>query len=243
MPSNWLFMTLCIRLESRNIFSFLFSHLSFTRVLRLMLPTATVICCSSTRCDFYIASNEINLFKKMFHFDTLIENATARTRVGWMKKLKHKQNETRRECDGRVRVSCRDEWEAVTGLGRESNCKADWAWDIVRYITRSKGFFAVRSSLRNVSTSIHQWHSRSNLCLLSETDLCQVEVGRWTFWLWILPSSDHKTLFTAFIIALHLMSFCLITACVFARVSHRRAFPLHYHIIPKHKGEVIYGRV
>lgn len=38
---------------------------------------------------------------------------------------------------------------------------------------------------------------------------------------------DHKTLFTAFIIALHLMSFWLITACVFARVSHRRAFSLH----------------
>lgn len=157
----------------------------------------------------------------------------------WLKM--QKISETRRQ-DGRMNAIV----ESVVRWMNGSNCEADWAWDIVRYITRSKGFFAVRSSLRNTSTSIHQWHSRSNLCLLSETDLCQVEVGRWTFWLWILPSSDHKTLFTAFIIALHLMSFWLITACVFARVSHRRASSLHrlhYHIIPKHKGAVIYGLV
>lgn len=99
---------------------------------------------SLVRCDFYVSHAKLIYFKNVSFWH-----------VDW--KCKKGISKSRRQSGHMDAIV-----ESVVRRMNGSNCKTDWAWDIVRYITWT--FFFPRPLLH--STTIHQSHSWSNLCLL-----------------------------------------------------------------------------
>lgn len=67
-------------------------------------------------------------------------------------------------------------FESVVRWMNGSNCKTDWAWDIVRYITWTD-IFPSSCTIKSIYQRVREALFKQSLSV-SETDLCQLEVGQ-----------------------------------------------------------------